>query len=36
MNYEYLYWSIGGLVTLLALVSLYYFSVHCHNPVQKN
>jgi hypothetical protein len=35
MNYQLLYWSIGGLVTLIALVSLYYYSCQCTPPSIK-
>jgi hypothetical protein len=35
MNYTLVYWSVGTLVTLLALVSLYYFSCHCSPPAIK-
>jgi len=35
MNYTLVYWSVGTLVTLLALVSLYYYSCHCSTPIIK-
>ena len=35
MNYTVVYWSVGVLVTLLSLVSLYYFSCHCTPPTLK-
>jgi len=35
MNYQLVYWSVGTVVALLALVSLYYFSCHCTPPTVK-
>ena len=35
MNYTIVYWSLGVLVTLLALVSLYYYSCSCSPPTIK-
>jgi hypothetical protein len=35
MNYTLVYWSVGALVTLLALVLLYYYSCHCSPPTIK-
>jgi hypothetical protein len=35
MNYTLVYWSAGILVTLLALVTLYYYSCHCSPPSIK-
>jgi hypothetical protein len=35
MNYTLVYWSVGTIVTLLALVSLYYYSGHCSPPAIK-
>jgi len=32
MNYQLIYWSVGGLLALLAIVSLYYYSCHCSPP----
>jgi hypothetical protein len=35
MNYQLVYWSSGVLVTLLALVALYYYSCQCSPPTIK-
>jgi hypothetical protein len=34
-TFPLLYWSIGGIVLFLALISLYYYSCHCKTPSQK-
>lgn len=35
MDYPIIYWSIGGIVALLAIVSLYYYSCRCSPPAIK-
>jgi hypothetical protein len=31
---QFVYWGVGGLVLLLAVISLYYFSCHCAPPIK--
>jgi len=35
MNYQLLYWGLGGVIALIELVSLYYYSCHCSPPSIK-